>query len=304
MFHRTLLRYALTGLAVAAAGRPCGAVEPADKPPTPVASIPLEFHENLAWLKVRVNNSEPLWFIFDSGASTSVIDKGQCPGLGVAVQGSRKGRGAGAGTVDFFFAKDVHLTVDGITLDMKQAYAIDLTGVSAPTNKKLTGLLGYELPERYVVALDFEKARMNLFEPKTYVYRGPGQALPLEFKNKQPYVKGSIRVPGQPPATDRQWLVDTGSGDTLTDGLIAQSKGDKTELTGGRGLGNESRIWMGKADEVVLGRFHFRNVTVYAAPASSAFKMMLGNGLLRQFTVIFDYANKRMILEPNSRYQR
>jgi hypothetical protein len=36
--------------------------------------IPFEPGRNLIYLKARVNNSRPLWFILDTGASASIID--------------------------------------------------------------------------------------------------------------------------------------------------------------------------------------------------------------------------------------
>ncbi len=46
-----------------------------------------------------------------------------------------------------------------------------------------------------------------------------------------------------------------------------------------------------------LGRFRFAEVS------GSTGGMKIGGGLLRYFTVVFDYPGNRMILEPNRRYQ-
>jgi hypothetical protein len=288
---------ALVSLAVFAGPGPCVAVEPGAAGNTPLASIPLEFHEDLPYLQIKVNDAEPAWFIFDSGASANVVDKGHAKTFGVAITGGRKGQGAGAGTVDFLFGKGVRYTVGGLSLTVDQSYVIDLSGVSTPKDRKLAGLLGYDFLQRYVVALDYEKSLLHVYEPKTYAYRGPGQALPLAFTKKLPYVKGTILVPGLSPSADREWLVDTGSGDTVNDELLARSTGEKKEVTGGRGLGKEFQVWQAQAERVELGRYHLQKVTGVSGG------MKIGSGLLRKFTVIFDYPGKRMILEPNGRYR-
>ena len=93
-------------------------------------------------------------------------------------------------------------------------------------------------------------------------------------------------------------MVDTGSGDALNDELLATSTAEKKEVTGGRGLGKEFQVIQATAERVELGRFRFRNLR------GSTGGMKIGGGLLRQFTVIFDYPAKQMILEPNGHYRQ
>jgi hypothetical protein len=284
-------------LAVLAAGLSTAFAERRDKENTPLLALPLEFHEDMPYLKVRVNGSEPVWFVLDSGASACVVDKGHCKDFGVTIEGGRKGVGAGAGTVDFLFAKDVRYDVGELSLKVEQSYAIDLSGIATPKDKKLAGLLGYDFLQRYVVVIDYQKALLSVYDPKTYSYRGKDDSLPLTFKKKLPWVKGTIQVPGNRPTADREWLVDTGSGDTVNDELFARSTGQKQEITGGKGLGQEFRIVQATADRVDLGRYHFSQM------AGVSGGMKIGSGLLRHFTVIFDYPKERMILEPNERYR-
>jgi hypothetical protein len=258
---------------------------------SPLLSLPLYMYDDTPYLQVRVNDSAPVWFVVDSGASACVVDKEYCRTLGIPLKGHRKGTGAGAGEVDFFFIENVRFALPGLTFKTDQAYAIDLSGISTPKDKKLRGVLGYDFFLRYIVALDYTRSSMAIYDPQNFAYRGPGESLPLVFKKKVPFVKGTIRVPGHAPVADREWLVDTGSSDPLNDDLLAESTGEKKQVTGGRGLGHEFQIWQATADEVQLGQFRFPKVTGYSGA------MKIGGGLLRQFTVIFDYPAKRMILE-------
>jgi hypothetical protein len=284
-------------LTVFAANLPAAFAERREKENKPLITVPLEFHEDMPYLKVRVNGGAPVWFILDSGASANVVDKGHCQSFGVTISGGRKGSGAGAGTVDFLFAKDVRYDVGELALQVDQSYAIDLSGIATPKDRKLAGLLGYDFLQRYVVAIDYQKSLLSVYDPKTYVYQGKGDSLPLTFQKKLPYLKGAIQVPGNRATADREWLVDTGSGDTVNDELFARSTGPKHEITGGKGLGQEFRVVQATADRVDLGRYHFREL-----PGVSG-GMKIGGGILRHFTVVFDYPKQRMILEPNERYR-
>ncbi len=294
---RTLLIAAL--VFHASACRPDGLTVPAaveDTKNAPLASVPLSLHGDIPYLEVRINGSKPLWFIIDSGASGCVIDLGLSREMGIPTEGKVQGRGAGAGTYDITYARDVTFTVESLKAMVDKVQVIDLSGVSTPMDKLLAGLLGYEFFQRYVIVFDYEKGILSIHDPDTFRYRGSGEAIPLVFRQQVPFVKGTIVVPGQ-PAAPREWMVDTGSGDALNDDLLAESAGEKKKVTGGRGLGGEFETWLATADRVELGRFRFEKVSGVSGG------MKIGGGLLRSFTVIFDYPAKRMILEPNGRYR-
>jgi hypothetical protein len=263
----------------------------------PIASVPVELHEEMPFLRVKVNGAGPFWFNVDSGAGACVIDKAAAARLSIQGEGELQGTGAGAGTFPYSLASKVRFTVGEVSFAPEKTRVIDLSGVPIPPDRKLTGLLGYDFLRRYVVALDYEKSIMTTYDPKTFVYRGPGAALPITFRKNVPFVRGKVYVPGQ-AAAEHEWLVDSGSADPLNDELLAASTGEKTKLTGGRGLGKEFDILQAKADRVELGPFHFTDVVGFSGG------MKIGGGLLKYFTVIFDYPSQRMILEPNTRYRQ
>lgn len=257
----------------------------------PLLSMPIGMFDDTPYLQVRVNDSAPLTFVIDSGAGACVVDKKQAETLGIPLKGKRQGTGAGTGTVDFFYIENVRFTLGNLSFTPEKSYAIDLSGVEGPNGKPEAGLLGYDFFARYVVAIDYPHSRLTVYDPKAFTYRGTGEILPLVFKKKLPWVKGTIHVPGHATVADREWLVDSGSSDTLNDDLLAQSTGPKSSTTGGVGLGKRFQTVKATADEIQLGKLRFPNVTGFSGG------MKIGGGLLRQFNVIFDYPNKRMILE-------
>jgi hypothetical protein len=294
---RLPLAPALLGLLFWNAGLARAGETPGQRPP--LVSIPLTVHDSIPYLKVRVNGSEPLLFVLDSGASSCVIDRARCKALGITPEGKGQIHGAGEGAVDIAYAKDVRYTVGDYTFRADRSYVIeDLAGASTPAEWKEAGLLGYQFFRDHVVAIDYEQSRLTVYKPGDFEYRGTGEVLPFVLKRNIPFVKGKIRIPGHALTADREWLVDTGSGDTLNDDLFAASTGQKTELMGGNGLGKQFKVWQSTAERVELGRLHFSDV------AGVSGGMKVGGGLLRNFTAVFDYPGKRLILEPNRRYQR
>jgi hypothetical protein len=260
--------------------------------PRPLLSVPLIVEEDIPLVQVRINGSQPLWFILDTGASACVVDQGLAKQLNLRMEGQGKVAGVGAGTQNITFAKNVVYGVDNIRLQVPDSYVIDLSGVVLPGGRKLDGLLGYDFIQQYVVVLDYEQGRMHLYEQKTFAYSGQGQKLLLELRNRVPYVKAKLHVAGQ-PSVERSWLVDTGAADTFDDELLAQTTSPKREALGGIGLGEPKKIILARAERIELGRFTLRDVPGVTGG------MKIGSGLLRRFTVIIDYHRLSMILEPN-----
>src|SRR5215510_2630457 len=56
-------------------------------------SIPFELENHLVIINARVNNSEPLAFIFDTGASAAIVRTETARSLGLSLQGTVNGRG-------------------------------------------------------------------------------------------------------------------------------------------------------------------------------------------------------------------
>ena len=200
----------------------------------------LSIHDDIPWLEVRVNGSAPLWFILDSGAGGCVLDLKQCQALGLPTEGHAKGTGAGAGTYDVTFARDLVFTVGTLKTSVDRTQVIDLSGVTGPEGKKLAGLLGYDFFERRITVIDYAQERLTIHDPKTFDARGLGESVSLVLKRRVPFVKGKLAVAGG-AASEREWLVDTGSGDFFNDEALAGVK-DRKEATGGRGLGKEFQI--------------------------------------------------------------
>jgi hypothetical protein len=270
--------------------------QPDDRPKEqPLLTASLSIHDDIPWLQVRVNGSEPLWFILDSGAGGCVLDLKQCQALGLPTEGRAKGVGAGAGTYDVTFARGLVFAVGTFKTGVDRTQVIDLSGVSGPEGKKLAGLLGYDFFERRVSVIDYARERLTVQDPKTFDDRELGEGVPFVLKRRVPFVKGKLAVAGG-AATEREWLIDTGSGDFFNDEALAGGK-QKKAVTGGRGLGKEFQVFVAAADSLELGRFRFRQ------PSGATGGMKVGGGLLRHFTVTFDYPGRRLFLQPNDRYR-
>jgi hypothetical protein len=261
-----------------------------------LAAIPFELYGNQIFVRVRVNGSGPFWFVVDSGAGGWIVDRAHAVRLGLRLeQETAQGTGAGSGSYDVSYVKDVTFSVAEFTVPVPLIGVIDLSNNRSQMGREIEGLVGYDFFEKFIVEIDYEARIIRLFDPKSYRYSGKGEIIPIivDLEARNPFLTAEITVQGAAPQL-RKLLIDTGSNDTLDDSIVATSTGPKREAVSGVGLGKEFKSTMGRVSRLKLGGVSFDNV--YAGAGGVA---LVGGEILRRFTVIFDYAHSHMILEPN-----
>ncbi len=279
-----------------------------------VASIPVEITgENYVLIKARVNDSEPLTFILDSAAGSGlVLYLKAAQALGLKGEGKGRGSGAGEGTFETSSIKGASLTLPGVTMNNQTFVVLPPDRTPPAIGRVIDGVIGYTLFSRYVVEIDYQSRVVSLHEPAAYQYAGAGESIPLNILSKLPFAPMKIPLVGRKPLAG-QFMVDSGAGRfTLilntpviaTNNLLAAAPRTITE-PGAMGVGGEVKLLVGRLPNLQLGHFTLTDPVVHFAQdrkgafASSDFSGVIGGELLRRFKVIFDYAHKQMILEPN-----
>jgi len=277
----------------------------------PSRRIPFELDGNHVILEGMVNGSGPFSFALDTGASWSAISLKLANALGLTLRGSQQAEGAG-GTVEGAQAANVSLSLPGVTLPNLDVAAFSFEGLERNSGRPMDIILGYELFREYVVEIDYAARFINVFDPDSYEYRGDGEIVPIAFHENLPHVQASIEAPGKNPITD-EFVIDVGSGYPVS---LQRSLIDKHQLRLGRetietqvtGAGGSIPVAIGRLSRLRLGRFSIQApITMYPRTRRGVFALSgvggnIGNGVLRRFKVTFDYARKRMILEPNSQF--
>ena len=280
-----------------------------------VASVPIEIAgENYVLIKARVNDFEPMTFILDSGAGSGLVLYHKAAELlKLRTAGKGKGGGAGATTYETALIKGASLSIAGVTMN-NQTFVV-YPPESPPPNlgQPVDGVIGYSLFSRYVVEIDYQSRIVNLYEPATYQYAGGGESIPLEILSKVPFARVQIPLAGRKPLEGR-FIVDSGAGRfslilnapvVASNNLLAVPAKIITE-PGAFGVGGDVKLMVGRWPSLQVGHFTLTDPVIHfsqdrkGAFASSDFSGVIGGELLRRFKVIFDYAHKRMILEPNT----
>jgi hypothetical protein len=276
-----------------------------------VAEIPFEMSDGgHIFLRVRANNSEPLLFGLDSGFEQSAITTKQAKALNLKLYGDTQVTGGGENTEDYSFAKDVSFDLPGVNFKLKEIGVLALDFPSPAPGEAIGGILGYDFISRFVVEINFANKVINLYKPQNYRYRGSGSILPVKMLDNYPSIPAIVSLPGLAPIT-AMFEIDTGASNDIffyspfvKKHKLLDSKQQTTEAET-LGIGGTSKIRIGRATSIRLGRTNIANPTVHFSQATkgdsaSAFSAgFIGNGIFRQFKlVIFDQARQRLILEP------
>ena len=286
----------------------------AQKPKTPAVSadlqfasgqsarrIPFEFAGNHIYLRGRVNSSEPLWLLLDTGAAASYFDVQQAKALRLGVQGD---------------SIKVVISLPGVKL-RNQTFTIQPLTFGVYDGHAVDGLLGYDFISRFVVEINYVSRTINLYDPQSYRYFGSGEVVPLimledDSGGKVPLVRTRILQRGR-DAIEGKFIADTAVRGAMsfntpfveTNKLLQSTQGTIQAVLGGGAMVRESRQPIGRVPNVQLGRFALKNpVAVFfqdkkGVLASPEFDGVIGGEILRRFRVVFDYSRQQMILEPN-----
>ena len=275
--------------------------------------VPFEFYGNRIYLRARVNNSAPFWFILDSGAPDAYISMEQARALGLDLRRSVGITGTGEGRIMGAF-------LGRATFHLGEAQLSDDRSVAAPQSffdsftplagRAFAGIIGADLFYRFVVEIDYAGQVITLHEPRSYRYAGSGEVIPLNLIDRKPYIRTSITTLAGATLAGN-FHVDAGCSGTLglnrrfieESNLIDEARRAIESLN--IGAGGESRVNIGRVRTLRLGRLAVENpVTSFAQAqgrgvrADSAGRIC--GGILRRFKVILDYSRRQMILEPNA----
>ncbi len=275
-----------------------------------LARIPIEVRGNLIYMRGRVDDSDSLWIVLDSGASSNAINDSRARSLGLPITGSTESHGAG-GVVTGGIVPSATVELPGLTIEGEPLGTLPLDSIATRSGRAMDLILGYPLLRACVATIDYAVGILTIRHPGAFRDSVRGVAIPLEFKNDLPYLSARLALPGRHPIQGR-FVLDTGSGHALilSAPFVRQAHALET-LPGtiearGLGVGGESRNALGRVTSLEIGGLRIDRPTAMlrlsdrGVVAGGDAIGNIGGEILRRFTVTFDYPRKRVILEPNT----
>ena len=272
--------------------------------------IPFELSGNLILMQASANDSLASWFIFDTGAESTVIDAQMAKDLKLKPSGKIVGTGS-AGTAEAIIFKGISLRFPNVEAVNLTVGALPLDFLSSSFGRKIGGIIGNDIIKEFVVEVDYASQIINFYEPQSYQYSGDGEIIPFIIEENLPFIRATIAIDGR-TKIDGKFELDTGStGSILLNAPFVRKhqliKGiSKTKQINVGGVGGTGRTLLGRIKNVTIGRFALENPVArfYQGTrgdnASAKYDGLIGGEIFRRFKVIFDYPRRQMILEPNA----
>ncbi len=273
----------------------------------PLATLPFELKsDNRIYLKCRVDGSDSLVFMFDTGAEPMVINESI---LGKKLSMNFDGEVTNVGTNGTSKIKQSDnnkFSFSGILTDSVSFVAIPYGDVP------FDGVLGSTFMKKYVIEIDYRKKKMSFYDPKTYKQDDETyKKIKIQFISQLPTIEGFIIVNGE--KHKGKYELDTGSDGGLTMSTPFTSKYDlinkfksvahATSL-GSDGTKNKSPIVI--LPEIGIADMHFYAIPATLSTANSGVSAytslsgMLGNGFLKRFDMIVDLSHNQIFVKPNN----
>lgn len=280
---------------------------------TPAATIPFELYGDHIFIKLKVNNSRDLDFIFDSADALAVLNEKVAKEIGLPMDHKATKTSAG-GSTSGYSVKHQKVEIQNLEVKNIEVYATDLNHLEISIGRKIDGIIGFDLLDNYTLVIDYDKMEFRFYEPSSYSYSGPGLAFDVKLNTYIPHIAGTVVLQNGETLTGEFW-VDTGAKAALdfntpyvnSHNLISKLPKSYSYLVAGLGK-EESLHHRGKVKEFSFGSFKFDNLPVGLSQAKSGLQNngkiagIIGNEVLMQFNIVFDYARKKMYFEQNGNF--
>jgi hypothetical protein len=273
----------------------------------PLTILPFELKsDNRIYLKCKVNESDSLLFVFDTGAETMVINQN--------ISGKNL-------TMNFDGEVD-NIGTNGISkapLSTKNSFsfggisATDVSFISVPYGESVfDGVLGSTFMKKYIIEVDYRKKKMSFYDPVSYKYNNKEyEKLKVHFYKKIPLAEASVIINGK--KYKGKYELDTGSDGSLMlsapfvdlHGLTHQLK-TVAHATASGSDGTKSISPIVVLPEMGIGGKHFYVIPAILSTAESGMAAdknlagIVGNGFLKRFDMIIDMAHDKIYVKPNN----
>jgi len=279
--------------------------------------IPFELISRHIFLKIRVNNSDPLWFIFDTGDKFAIIDLERAKSLGLNLQGQINVGGAGPGMLKGSYVNGASFSIPGLDgFTQPVTLALPLDGLKPNFGHDIDGIVGSEFIKQFVLEVDYPAGLIRLHDKQKFSYSGTGEIIPMHLNaGGHPIIPGEVVLQGRDPIK-AEFVIDLGSSASLAlsrpfveEQHLPDSSQKTIRMMGAGGTGGEITGRIGRISGLKIGKFMIDNpITMFSedrqgAFASSAIQGNIGQQIMCKFKILLDYDHNRIILEPNASFK-
>ncbi len=279
---------------------------------TALATVPIELVGGYIFLSARIDESEKLNLLFDTGATSLVLDSAAAEQLGLVATPITRNYGEGSFVEQVI--ESVDLTIADHTVPQLTAKKRDTGLMSQRLGVRIDGVIGADLLRDYVVEIDYDSMTLSLYDSDGFVYSGDGSGLDIISNRFFATVVTEMTVAEDEVLTGR-FLIDTGAGVTVALNTPFVNDHDLLDRIGFEHIAYtlaaqsvEMTSHPGRIPRFHLGDHSFEDMPLLLSqtevgPLSpSAIAGIIGNQVWKRFNMTFDYSGNKLYLEPSRFY--
>ena len=209
--------------------------------------------------------TDSLTFILDTGSGGISLDSSTVSKLGFTTEASDKTIRGIAGIRNVRFVYNQSLYLPGLRTDSLNFHINDYEILASVYGEQIDGIIGYSFFNRYIVAIDYDSLKLNVYSKGAMKYPKGGYLLRPLFVNI-PIQGAELKEQND---INARFYFDTGAGlclllsnDFVNDSSLFSSR-KKMVATQAEGLGGKAQMKLTTIKEFKLGPFKFKKVPTY-----------------------------------------
>ena len=286
---------------------------------TAVATIPFEYVNGFIVVEVIFNQTFPLRFIVDTGASNTFVCRKEIIDLFDMPYGRTfELYGADLSTILYaHLVKSVHLGAGNLIAPSQDILVLeeDYFDFQRITGLIIHGVLGADMFRQHAIKINYTKRLLSIYDTNSKQFKHKGyDEVNMVIQKSKPYIVAKTKLTNN-TVLDTKLLLDTGAATAiLLDTNSDESLTLPDQIIPGRlgfGLGGDIQGYIGRINSIKFGKYtleqvitRFQDVPKDTINNFVARNGILGNYILDRFTVILDYPNQQLFVKPMRKWKR
>jgi hypothetical protein len=270
----------------------------------------IDFYSSGNWIfiKLKLNNTDSLNFILDSGVDETILNKRTARLL--KYKFDKKASFSGAFEDDsVFYSENNTVSIGNVKLDSLIIVEVPLENQEQTFGVAIDGLIGEALFKKHIVFIDFEKEKIRLYNNDDGFIPGDSfMAIDLKIVNRLPVIESSFVISNNDTLSGR-FMIDLGYRNAVAFNtpfvkkyeLIAKIK--KFYTLNASGILANEKTYMARIRSFKLGDISMDGIACMLVQSASGtlsvddYDGIIGVELLNRFKYVgFDYNRKKLYL--------
>ncbi len=261
-------------------------------------------------LPIKINNSETLNFIFDTGFDVNVLDQGVAEKLDLDLSDKITEKQPG-GSIEYSIVKDLAVEMEGVKLQNENFIVTSISQMGQLIGHQLDGIIGMDFMLKYKIEINYDELFLTIHDKDQLLNTTEYLSLPFQLENKEPFIYCSMKNTKGKTVISK-FKMDTGSMDALglNKNFIEDSQiiDDSTKVvsTKGIGVGGKTNGIIFNVYDFKIGKSVLPKLTIGATLESGGFENRadagtIGAEILTQFNWVLDMNNNHLYCVENKR---